>query len=95
MPNDSKLPSNRATEEFVKFLEQKWGTHPCPLCGARQWQIQPSAFELRQYHGRGIFASGAVTPVVPVVCGNCGNTVLVNAIVAGVVPRPEEPADEG
>ena len=47
-------------------------------------------YEMRQFQG-GNFVIGVtpVVPVVPVTCVNCGNTVLVNAIAAGVTTREE------
>jgi hypothetical protein len=73
---------------MLAFLQTKWGGNPsCPMCSARQWIVQNSAFQLMQYTpGVGLSLGGPVIPVVPVICGNCGNTVLINAIMSGVVP---------
>jgi hypothetical protein len=64
------------------------------MCNARQWNVQETAFELREFHG-GDFVLGAsrIIPVVPVVCRNCGNTILVNSLVAGVVIEEPEKGD--
>jgi hypothetical protein len=32
----------------------------------------------------------ALSPHFPVMCDNCGNTVFINAILAGLLPEPEE-----
>ena len=37
-----------------------------------------------------VIGGSALVPVVPITCGNCGNTVLINAIVAGLVNREGE-----
>jgi hypothetical protein len=77
-------------EAFIKHLNEKWAGRKCAQCGVGNWQIQDSVFELRQYGGGGLVVGLPIIPVVPVTCANCGNTVLVNAILAGVLPRPEE-----
>lgn len=44
-------------------------------------------FELREFND-GNFVLGpnsAITPVIPVTCSNCGNTVFVNALIAGLL----------
>lgn len=61
------------------------------MCEVDDWSVQDKAFEVREfYHGDLVVGRGVVIPVIPVVCQNCGNTVLVNAIVAGVVEPDEE-----
>jgi len=40
-------------------------------------------FQLSQYNP--LILGGPVIPVIPVVCNNCGNTILVNAITAGLL----------
>lgn len=45
-------------------------------------------YELREFHGGSMVIGGsALIPIVPVTCDNCGNTVLINGIMAGVVDR--------
>ena len=47
-------------------------------------------YEIREFQGGNFIIGGTpIVPVLPVTCGNCGNTVLVNAIVAGVTKREE------
>lgn len=75
---------------LIKHLNEKWAGRKCAQCGVGKWEIQGSLFELRQFTGGGLVVGGPLIPVVPVTCVNCGNTVLVNALLAGVLPRPEE-----
>jgi len=73
------------TQKLIEHLSTKWQNRGCPMCGARQWNVQAKPFELREFHGGGLVIGGsAIIPVIPVICGNCGNTVLVNPIVAGI-----------
>jgi len=35
----------------------------------------------------GLTVGGPVIPIVPITCGNCGNTVIVNALISGTVEQ--------
>lgn len=75
-------------EKLIGYLKDKWRNRPCPMCAHASWTVQENVFELREYHGGNMVIGGsALVPVVPVTCSNCGNTVLINAIIAGVVDR--------
>jgi hypothetical protein len=82
----AKLDANA----LIKHLTEKWAGRPCAQCGVANWQVQDAVFELRQFSGGGLVVGGTIIPVVPVTCANCGNTVLINAIRAGVVEQPAE-----
>ena len=43
-----------------------------------------------EFNQGNLVLGGQLVPVVPVVCNNCGNTVLVNAILAGLIPPGPE-----
>jgi hypothetical protein len=85
------------TEKLIKYLNSKWGPRPCPMCGSGPWKVQGSIFQLMEYNeGAGLVIGGPIIPVVPVICANCGNTILVNAVISDVVnpsvpPSKEEP----
>lgn len=73
-------------EKVLEHLRDKWGSGKrCPMCDSPDWSVQESTFEIRDWHPHAVMASGRVILVVPVICNNCGNTVLVNAIAAGIV----------
>jgi ribosomal protein S27AE len=71
----------------IEHLRQKWGANRfCPMCGVNQWSVQDSMYQLLQLNqGAALVIGSPVIPVIPVVCNNCGNTVLVNAIAAGLM----------
>jgi len=77
-------------QALIKHLNEKWGDRKCAQCGVNNWQVQDSVFELRQFSGGSLIVGGPLIPVVPVTCANCGNTVLVSALLAKVMPRTEE-----
>lgn len=79
------------TKALIAHLSAKWQGRPCQMCGIGKWGVQEKAYELREFNSGNFIIGGPILPVVPVVCSNCGNTVLVSAIVAGVLtPGPEK-----
>jgi hypothetical protein len=66
----------------IDWLRKKWGDHACPYCDHVQWEVG-STLSVRLETGE------TMSPAVPVMCGNCGQTTLVNAIRAGIVPEVE------
>ncbi len=75
-------------EAAVKWLREKWIGDPapqCPYCHARSWSVGiPLRLSTagRSEPGR----SGAMAPMFPVVCLNCGHTLFVSAVVSGITP---------
>ena len=81
------------SKKMIDFLSDKWKGRGCPMCGQGPWNAQNRTFQLTEFHQGNIVLGGPLVPVVPVTCENCGYTALVNAIIAGVVPR-EQPTTE-
>ena len=77
-------------EKILAALKVKWGDRPCPMCLVGNFNLQDTIFELRQFSGGGLVVGGPLIPVVPVICTNCGNTILLNAIFSGAM-KPESP----
>lgn len=76
-------------EKTLKHLNEKWGNRPCAQCGANNWSVADKVFELREFQGGDlIIGNSPIVPVVPVNCINCGNTILVNALIAGAIENP-------
>jgi len=81
-------------QKLLAHLGHKWESKKCPMCGQQAWVIGKNVFELREFHEKGfVIGPGPIVPIIPVTCSNCGNTVLINAFIAGISPRPAEPAD--
>ncbi len=79
----------------ISHLQNKWGSqHPCTMCGKGPWNVHESTYQLTEYNEGNLVIGGPVIPVIPVICGNCGYTVLVNAILAGVVKHSTSPDKE-
>lgn len=84
--------------QFIKDeLLTKWtGLQECPLCSQVEWSLGDSVFRLSEFHIEGgLRLSGPSVPVLPITCSNCGNTVLINALVSGIlaVEEAEVPAE--
>lgn len=77
-------PAN--AKSLIALLGAKWAGRACPMCLVGNWSVGEHIFELREFHGGSLSVGGPVLPVVPVVCTNCGHTVLLNAVIAQVLP---------
>ena len=62
------------------------------MCDHQAWVIGKNVFELREFHEKGfLIGPGPIVPIIPVTCSNCGNTVLINAFIAGLdIPTPHK-----
>ena len=77
-------------QKFINFINEKWKGLNCPICGGGgPWNVPDKIFELREYNNGDIILGngGPIIPLIPVTCMNCGNTILINAILSGVVKR--------
>ena len=73
------------TADFIRYLMENWKGKPCQMCGTGDWRIQAAVFQLVPYGEEKLIVGSPNIPVVPVVCTQCGNTVLVSAKIAGLV----------
>src|SRR4051794_9450387 len=83
-----ETPEGRAdfVQGAIAWIVEKWPVpRECPHCHTTEWEVG-TPFELRTG------GDASLTPHFPVMCSNCGNTVLINAVRAGLVPEPEEEA---
>lgn len=71
------------------WIEAKWRHASCPVCESNDWQTGENLAELRSFHDGGLVVGGSVYPVLPVFCSNCGYALLINAVIADLLPdRP-------
>lgn len=79
------------TNKLNQFLGNKMG--PCPLCRKlHTFVLAPTLMELREFREGGLVVGD--TPIMPLAvltCNYCGNTVLINALVAGVLEDSGKP----
>lgn len=90
--------SDEQIQKALEFIVQKTGDKPivCPVCGNTQWNLNTLVVDMSEFNN-GNFTVGSeitVMPFLTLACKNCGNTLLINAIAAGVVdsqPQAEDP----
>lgn len=76
------------SQKVINFLNERWKGVLCPYCHGNEWNVQDKVFEVREFNNGDMYVGGpnaAIVPIIPVTCSKCGHTVLVNALIAGVV----------
>jgi hypothetical protein len=68
------------------FINSKWRHGSCQVCGQNSWGLNDIVFELRAFQGGSLIIGGQspIYPVCTIACNNCGNTIFINALVAGL-----------
>ena len=82
----------KLTDEQMKklrdHLQENWKAPVgCPVCRSNKWNLSDHIYELREFLRGGLSVesgSGGIVPLSPVMCETCGNTVLINPLVAGI-----------
>ncbi len=86
--------------------KRKAPTANCVICGFDEWSfgvyhLLPSSLDPQK---RPDLFGGSLAPYVAIVCGNCGNTHLLNLLLLGFTPEqlkelaydpPSSPSEEG
>lgn len=83
--NDGKLSTDqrKKVREWINSKATLIGK--CPCCGARDWMLLEHFVDLPIYRG-GAFVAGAISyPNFGIICGNCTNTQLFNAVLSGIL----------
>ena len=74
----------------VDWLDKHWGNDwTCSVCGNSDWMGEEQPMELRAFNEGRLAANGPVIPLLTITCSTCGNTLFFNAILAGLVEKPE------
>ena len=79
---------NKVIEVLSDFLKRI----PCNVCQGKEWILNDTIFELREFQGGNLVIGGksSVFPVIAVVCKNCGNTLFFNAIQLGLIKKEND-----
>lgn len=80
--------------QLVAHLAGKWKAPvSCSVCKSNDWDVPIEVYELREFHGGNMVIGGgsSLIPVSPVTCKVCGNTVLINPLIAGVDLKEQQP----
>lgn len=73
-------------KRIQEHIQKRWGPVSCQMCHQGKWAVGDKVFELREFcHGAIKIGKGPIIPVIPIVCTNCGRTVLINAVTIGLI----------
>jgi predicted nucleic-acid-binding Zn-ribbon protein len=79
------MDAAKNSEKLIAWLNKKWqGNKNCPICSQNNWAVG-SVLELREFNDGNLVVGGPITPVIPIICNNCGHTLMFNAIVSGII----------
>lgn len=72
--------------QLLNHLKLKWkAPADCPVCKNNDWEVPVDVYELREFHGGSmVIGASTIIPISPITCKVCGNTVLINPLVAGI-----------
>ena len=91
------MPENKAHEVDLGKLNHAISKKIsiCPACQQRgTLSVMPTLMELREFHGGDFVLGGSpIVPLAVLTCNNCGNTILINALVVGLLDEQTEPAE--
>jgi hypothetical protein len=83
------------TAKAIQWLRANWGdARECPFHGPTNWEVGNILVATVGFTRGGLQVGGSTYPSFVVICGQCGFTVFVNAIKAGIVKAPEVPPAE-
>lgn len=74
-------------KKIIDYIRKKWTTpSTCPVCKNNNWTVSTDVYEVRLFHGGNMVIGGksSIMPLIPVICNECGNTILFNAIITGL-----------
>lgn len=73
--------------KVLAHLKETWRQHNCALCGANNWSVNGvvmlGLYGEPQLTGKAVPIGGPSLPCAAVTCGTCGQTILINLVVAG------------
>lgn len=85
-PPQAKIDVQKA----VDWLNAKWqGPKICPVCHSNDWHVPDTLSEIRQFFHGSMVVGGPVFPLLLVTCKVCGHVLAFNALVMGLVERPQ------
>jgi len=82
-------------QRAITHLRLKWQRKPCPMCGGGPWIVHGHVTLSLANKAHGVVLGGRSLPCAAVVCSICGNTALVNLLIAGVIEPGSEPNQNG
>jgi hypothetical protein len=71
-------------ERIIQHLKSGWTVQACPMCKKSNWEVhgQVTLALSGGEHSAGLSQN---LPCAAIVCQSCGNTLIINLVVAGIV----------
>ncbi len=86
MPDDKGLLSAEDAAKCFKWInDHQPGDVTCAICGTTKWSIAAHVVEVRASTRAAVTIGAPTYPLFQMICSNCGHTLFVNAIIAGVI----------
>ncbi len=78
--------------KLVESINEHWPTpQECVLCHHTEWALSDTIFELRDFdYGNFTIGGTPIFPVIPMSCTTCGNSILLNAIIYGLIDQNKD-----
>lgn len=83
----SKKLTQKQRQFVADWVFSKGGTPAkgCAVCGAVKWVVGEYIVAPVRLQGASVMlGGGSLYPLVPLICGNCGNTQFLNAVIMGL-----------
>lgn len=72
-------------QKAIAWIDEHWtGQKTCPICQNTRWGVADTVGEVQMTTLKGDL-TGRVCPLVIVTCQTCGYTLLLNAVVVGLI----------
>jgi hypothetical protein len=74
----------KTIERIIQHLKGVWTVQVCPMCKKSNWEVHgPIALSLGGSESS--VGQGQNLPCAAIVCQSCGNSLIINLVVAGIV----------
>lgn len=68
-------------ERLLQVINEKWSNKQCPMCGKNNWTFNGDIFTMLEVtENKMLNLGGKMLPLTPMVCNECGNTILINPL---------------
>ena len=79
--------NKKQLDKCSEKIENLWENKICEICNEKNWNLGDNIFVLKEYHCivNPFKKKEMVQPIFTILCRNCGNMKIINAIVFGIV----------
>lgn len=77
------------SDKLIEILKEKWSDKNCPMCDKNKsgWIISEKIYKIKEYNEDNYLLcdTSSVMPIIPIICSNCGNTILINPLALNLI----------